>query len=779
MKLLINIPKTVYFIAALIGGFFCLVVLAVAVGSSQSYRQFALGGSRPDKMEVIIQNPQFDSQFSLGTLVLVEASADGPNPILSMELWVDGNQVGPPQTLGEFYWPADAPDDHTLIVRATDTQGSTATSAPLQLEIVGTDELAPGAAAAAYVPHSQGVGPAAPGPGAQPEAPALPEPPPLPEPPQTDPNAENGSPWKFGVFDWLIYVLSDPDPPKAPGLAGPGITGCKVRIWIGDNSDNELGFYVYRSDPGTANFTNIATLDANVGPTFTFEDHDLSSGVYDYKVSAFNKGGESDSNPLQAEVDSPNCPPKIKIGLSVALINLQLPQFDFQIDTLYGYYSFDKVNWQKTKDIYPDQDGKLPNSIPIIKLADLEPGTPFDIEFWGLTGDEPQFLGSMHFEDAKNGEQGPSTELGGGVSGGMQVLDENVFGGPFTDNDTLFETTTDYLIPRPFAWPAFTKSACVQHAGNSFIGGLVCPFYPEDQGYTIWALTEPCPALKYNPSAECFTEQDVLGYKVYDTLINSGVTPAATIKSPPEPPPGQTFYALKNWSACDPRSVSVTALVEVNGDVKESIPSNWVSYAGHPDCGFLQGLEPRWFRLTWDTIDFSVGNIDDGVDLTDDAEGFGYLKLQTQNGFTQYWTMSEMGHFGTYETHGHVFEFEDDADDNPYFWSNIPLTKGTDGPCTWYFLCEINNGYFLQNHQVDFPLFVNDLAFIKVRLWDADDSHPDDVICHIPHVNNPGSFGGISAAAIEAAPNSILSKSIFMGHADASCEVKFHFEPLP
>lgn len=73
-----------------------------------------------------------------------------------------------------------------------------------------------------------------------------------------------------------------------------------VELSWSDDSKNEEGFKVYRSlDVNPADFKEIATVDQSVT---SFSDYTISpETAYLYKVSAFNAGGESDSNILSVQ----------------------------------------------------------------------------------------------------------------------------------------------------------------------------------------------------------------------------------------------------------------------------------------------------------------------------------------------------------------------------------------------------------------------------------------------------------------------------------------------
>jgi hypothetical protein len=87
-------------------------------------------------------------------------------------------------------------------------------------------------------------------------------------------------------------------PPDAPtGLTARAIGKAKIALKWTDNSTNEDGFYIYR-DSGSG-----LILHATVGPdTSSYDDNQVSSTTYFYKVCAYNSMGESCSGTASATI---------------------------------------------------------------------------------------------------------------------------------------------------------------------------------------------------------------------------------------------------------------------------------------------------------------------------------------------------------------------------------------------------------------------------------------------------------------------------------------------
>lgn len=105
------------------------------------------------------------------------------------------------------------------------------------------------------------------------------------------------------------YLTTTPPsvPPDAPSsLSVTNVTSSQVDLSWNDNSNNEDGFYVYRSTTSgstTGDYTRIDTLGIN---TTSYSDTAVSEKTtYYYRVSAFNSDGESAlTNEVNASVPS-------------------------------------------------------------------------------------------------------------------------------------------------------------------------------------------------------------------------------------------------------------------------------------------------------------------------------------------------------------------------------------------------------------------------------------------------------------------------------------------
>ena len=81
-------------------------------------------------------------------------------------------------------------------------------------------------------------------------------------------------------------------PPTAPGgLSAVSVSASQIDLSWSDNSNNENGFKIERSPNGSSDWTQIASVNANVT---TYQDSGLTCGTtYYYRVYAYNTGGNS------------------------------------------------------------------------------------------------------------------------------------------------------------------------------------------------------------------------------------------------------------------------------------------------------------------------------------------------------------------------------------------------------------------------------------------------------------------------------------------------------
>jgi predicted phage tail protein len=96
---------------------------------------------------------------------------------------------------------------------------------------------------------------------------------------------------QFG--DWTVAYLPPEAPPSAPSsLTATPVSSSQINLsWV-DNAGNESGFKIERRLEGDLNFSQIATVGSNVR---SYSNTGLMAlSKYNYRVKAYNTGGDSD-----------------------------------------------------------------------------------------------------------------------------------------------------------------------------------------------------------------------------------------------------------------------------------------------------------------------------------------------------------------------------------------------------------------------------------------------------------------------------------------------------
>ena len=97
----------------------------------------------------------------------------------------------------------------------------------------------------------------------------------------------------FAGYGVHLYKISPSglESPLAPsGLSATPVSNSRIDLSWTDNSNNEAGFKIERSQDGV-NYIQIATLEANVT---SYANTGLSAGnTFNYRVCAYNAAGDS------------------------------------------------------------------------------------------------------------------------------------------------------------------------------------------------------------------------------------------------------------------------------------------------------------------------------------------------------------------------------------------------------------------------------------------------------------------------------------------------------
>ncbi|HET6565377.1 MAG TPA: fibronectin type III domain-containing protein [Xanthomonadales bacterium] len=121
-------------------------------------------------------------------------------------------------------------------------------------------------------------------------------------------NSQGNSAWA----STSATTQSPPPPPSAPtGLGATGISSSQINLSWSHSGNNEDGFRVERRPAGSGSYVAIASLGVNAT---SYSDLGLAAGAsYDYRVFAFNGGGEAVSN---VATGSTLAPPAISLNAS-------------------------------------------------------------------------------------------------------------------------------------------------------------------------------------------------------------------------------------------------------------------------------------------------------------------------------------------------------------------------------------------------------------------------------------------------------------------------------
>lgn len=349
---------------------------------------------------ITILSPADRTAYPADASIPILVSTFSPDPLTALELWVDGRLLEthqPPAGAGQvhthqFFWSPASLGTARVLVRGTTSGGQSAASNPIQIQI--------NEAAGARLLAPDGV-----------ESPvrevSLPAPveaaAPAPEAGQPQEPLQQLTPGKTLEGDFSLWLDSqlqiNPTRPEAPQLSYSW-EDCQVTLVIEDRSENELGFFLYRSGPGSTSFQRIAELEQAAGTgAFSFSDPDASLGAI-YYAAAFNSAGESPGPPIQISAPDPACSGLGESG------EPDLPEPDELeiLDLAYVYYSFDGSGYRR----FPSQpeDFLTPSEYPtslrsVVEGLAAKSSTPVrqaDVVLWGWSGGALVNLGAYHLE---------------------------------------------------------------------------------------------------------------------------------------------------------------------------------------------------------------------------------------------------------------------------------------------------------------------------------------------------------------------------------------------
>ena len=345
---------------------------------------------------VLITEPASGASVTAGTTVLVSATASGVEPIIRVELWMDGElketqESDQAEGLLPFYAhfsPTISEGPHFLSVRAVDTSSLVGQS--LSVGVTGVQESGPSSVmlavtveegetmediAAAYDTEppvleelNPELGGEEPAPGTIVKVPAppqqaLPSPSPPPSPgPQLPPTPGGGTvlipdiPMITGirvcpVLDGLLSLLPfEGSPPKGPTNLQGAVDECEVTLRWDDNATDETRYEVWTAS-GMLSPRVVASLkpSTGTGPAW-FKFFAPESGWIPFWVEAVNSEGSQPSNEITLFIES-DCSTPTSDYLQVEVFDMTLQG---SYDKVYCYASYEGTPEQRIPETLGD-----------------------------------------------------------------------------------------------------------------------------------------------------------------------------------------------------------------------------------------------------------------------------------------------------------------------------------------------------------------------------------------------------------------------------------------
>jgi hypothetical protein len=451
---------------------------------------------------VNINLPLNGAKLPLNEAVSVYAEAMGPSAVHDLELWVDGafsptkmdsSPADRSPLTAVWKWMPAEEGVHRLIVRAIGPDGAAVNSNVVRVSILPREQIAelqvPTLSPDQIPPTTEvtgGEAPAFPLPEAGSGGGEPPPPPPSPPPQPQDPA---------------------PGPAGTPSLQGT-INGCDANLLIQDNSDDEDGFYLYRFDPTSTGFKNVATLDKHPGQgAFAYIDPGLEVGAHTYYVTSYKGGVESASNLVNLNVPQGQCQAPLAFGLQDAMLTTTK-----SVDKVYCYLSVNGGPWERIPPgdnsfIYPSAGGfDLSDYLDNLISPPPAGGVTLELECWGWSGNTLVYLGYLK----KEIKAGPIDLSAIDLELVASAIDLAI---PETD----LQNVSGAIAPPYNVWFVKSYDDCLMEAATSYQEPAVASVCSNMQsGYTIirWRWFPGC--WFPEPGEICpYTVTDIDGYKVY------------------------------------------------------------------------------------------------------------------------------------------------------------------------------------------------------------------------------------------------------------------------
>jgi hypothetical protein len=379
-----------------------LVILAIVAAAFfiSRYRNASALPADSSQASVTISHPENMSQSNSGTPIEVNVNANGLQPFLSTELWIngvlEGVQAAPSGGLtslgSQFSWIPKQAGNYSLIARAINKNNNAVTS-PAVIVFINPPESGDQPDPEAGKVYSA-VLPASPGGKTSPQP-----------PPSGEPVSEAVS-WQGSPATWVTDLTSS-SAPVAPEVVASA-DGCKIKLAIHDLSDNEEGFAVYRQTTESPEWLHVVDLASHSGQGWIqFQENNLSGGIT-YYVDAFNSKGKSSSNLALVNIDPESCPP-IQPAAQAPVLDLKVRDLSIEdgISDAYCYTNPGGDQWSRWPELgfitplEPGQDAPLLGK-PILHATlddkGINPGPQsmeLKLECWGWQGGKLISLGKF------------------------------------------------------------------------------------------------------------------------------------------------------------------------------------------------------------------------------------------------------------------------------------------------------------------------------------------------------------------------------------------------
>lgn len=181
---------------------------------------------------------------------------------------------------------------------------------------------------------------------------------------------------------------------------------CTIRVQYEDHALDEDGIRIYREKAPGADLTLVAELPASDAPSAYYDDTNLTTGVYRYRVSVFNEGGESYSQYSEEfAIADVNCDSSDGPVLQLPTVGpLNLPSDSSQACIWTSAVNV-FVRKGPSSTLYPEIDAVVPGtSFPVV-------GQSEDGQFWALEikPGEIGYVGKSDRFGTTSGECNPPT----------------------------------------------------------------------------------------------------------------------------------------------------------------------------------------------------------------------------------------------------------------------------------------------------------------------------------------------------------------------------------